>query len=69
VSDDIEDELFDDEGLDDFEGGSSFGDMIRENPLVKVGLVLGAFATIVGGLMLFGNDGSSTLTSHCLYRQ
>lgn len=47
---------FDDEGLEDFEGGtsSSFGEMARENPLVKIGIVLGAFATIIGGVILFG---------------
>lgn len=53
---DIDIEEFDDGSFDDFEGGDSLGDVSRDNPLVKIGLVIGAFAAIVGGLMLFGGD-------------
>lgn len=61
MSDEIDDkdidlDEFDDGSFDDFEGGDSLGDVSRDNPLVKIGLVIGAFAAIVGGLMLFGGD-------------
>lgn len=53
---DIDIDEFDDGSFDDFEGGDSLGDVSRDNPLVKIGLVIGGFAAIVGGLMLFGGD-------------
>lgn len=46
--------------LEDFEGGAgngSFGDLVRNNPLVKIGIVFGAFITIVLVVVLFGGDG------------
>lgn len=60
MSDELDDEIgadeFGDEAFDDFEGGDSLGEMSRDNPLVKIGLVVGAFAAIVGGIMLFGGE-------------
>lgn len=53
---DIDIDEFDDGDFDDFEGGDSLGEVSRDNPLVKIGLVIGAFAAIVGGLMLFGGE-------------
>lgn len=47
---------FDDEPFADFEsgkGGNSIGDMMRNNPLFKVGVILGGFVLIVGGIILF----------------
>lgn len=42
-------------GLEDFDSGkTTLGDVWRNNPLVKIGVVLGAMATIVGGIVLFG---------------
>lgn len=42
------------------EKNRSLGDAVRNNPTVKIGLVVGAFIAIVGGIVLFG--GSETKT-------
>ncbi len=43
--------------FEDFEGGgSTLGDLLRNNPMVKVGVVLGGFAAIIGGVILFGGN-------------
>ncbi len=40
---------------DEFEsGGNSFGDMWRNNPLVKFGVIAGAVLAVIGALILFG---------------
>jgi intracellular multiplication protein IcmE len=58
MSDDQEDILDTgdlDSGLEDFGSGkSSFAGAIKSNPMVKIGIVLGAFVLIVGGIILFG---------------
>ena len=58
--DDIEDDLqleeFDDSGFDDFSQKGTLGDLWRNNPMVKVGTILAAFAFIVGGIILFGGS-------------
>lgn len=41
-------------GFDDFAKQGTLGDMWRNNPMVKIGAVLGVFAAIVAGIMLFG---------------
>ncbi|MBI4031530.1 MAG: DotG/IcmE/VirB10 family protein [Proteobacteria bacterium] len=50
--------------LEDFEGGAggdgSFGNLVRSNPLVKIGMVLGAFITIVLVVILFGGNEKPT---------
>lgn len=45
-------------GLEDFEtgGGGTFADAWKTNPMVKIGVVLGILAVIVGGFMLFGGS-------------
>jgi intracellular multiplication protein IcmE len=45
-------------GLEDFETGTktSFADAWKTNPMVKIGVVLGGLAVIIGGVMLFGGD-------------
>ncbi|WP_435640650.1 DotG/IcmE/VirB10 family protein [Micavibrio aeruginosavorus] len=53
-----------DAGFEDFEGGEqSMSDMLRNNPMVKIGVVLGAIATIVGGIVLFGGEKETGGTS------
>ena len=44
--------LDDADGFDDFEGGSNSN--VMSNPMVKVGIVVAAVATIIGGIVLFG---------------
>ncbi len=60
VDDDVDDNFdddFSDGGFDDFENDSnSLGDVWRNNPLVKLGVILLAIAFIVGGILLFGGD-------------
>lgn len=53
----------DDGGFEDFEGGgNSLGDMWRNNPMVKIGVIAGVLITIIGAVVLFGggNDRSGT---------
>ncbi len=58
------DPLGQDAGFEDFDGGEqSMGDMLRNNPMVKIGVVLGAIATIVGGIVLFGGEKQTGGTS------
>ncbi len=46
---------FDDDSFnEDFEGGSKGSTGLRENPLFKVGIVVGGLAAVVAGLILFG---------------
>ncbi len=54
-----------DVAFDDFESksGGGIGDALRDNPLVKIGIVLGGFATVVVGIMLFGGKKEQTPTS------
>lgn len=45
----------DDGGFEDFEGGgNSLGDMWRNNPMVKIGVIAGVLITIIGAVVLFG---------------
>lgn len=65
--DDIDVENFDDAGgFDDFSKKGTIGDLWRNNPMVKIGVILAAFAVIVGGIILFGGGddkpGTSRLT-------
>lgn len=46
---------FDDDSFnEDFEGGNKGSTGLRENPLFKVGIVVGGLAAVVAGLILFG---------------
>lgn len=54
---DLDVENFDDEGgFDDFSKKGTIGDLWRNNPMVKIGVILAAFAVIVGGIILFGGS-------------
>lgn len=54
---DLDVENFDDAGgFDDYSKKGTIGDLWRNNPMVKVGVILAAFAIIVGGIILFGGS-------------
>lgn len=43
--------------LEDFGGGGgTLGDALRNNPLMKIGVVVGGFAAIIAGVALFGGE-------------
>ncbi len=54
IDNDLDIEDFDDGGFDTYNQKGSLGDLWRNNPMVKIGVVLAAFAVIVGGVILFG---------------
>lgn len=60
MSDDLENDDFENDGFDEFDDGDSspetLGQLVQSNPLVKVGVVLGAAALIFGTIILFGGD-------------
>ncbi len=69
-NDDFQDDHidFDDDGneggFEDFEGGgTSLGDMWRNNPLVKIGVIAGGLVTVIGAIILFGGKQDPTLQS------
>jgi len=52
---DLDVENFDDtSGFDDYSKKGTIGDIWRNNPMVKVGVILAVFAIVVGGIILFG---------------
>lgn len=51
---DLDVDNFDDGGFDDFSKKGTLGDLWRNNPMVKIGVILAVFAVIVGGVILFG---------------
>lgn len=54
---DLDVENFDDAGgFDDYSKKGTIGDLWRNNPMVKIGVILAAFAIIVGGIILFGGS-------------
>lgn len=46
------------EGFDDFDSGETLGDTLRNNPLIKVGLVVVTIVVVVGGIFVFSGGGS-----------
>lgn len=56
LDNDLEVENFDDGGFDDYSKKGTLGDAWRNNPMVKVGVILAVFAIIVGGIILFGGS-------------
>ncbi len=55
--DDLDIDGLDDEGgFDDFSKKGSIGDLWRNNPMVKIGVILAGFAIVVGGIVLFGGS-------------
>ena len=57
------DELGADSGFDDFSKKGTLGDLWRNNPMVKVGVILAAFVVIVVGVILFGGKNDPLPTS------
>ena len=56
-NDDIEDmdiDDFDDSGFDDYAEKGTLADLWKNNPMVKVGVILAAFVLIVAAVILFG---------------
>lgn len=51
---DMDVENFDDGGFDDFSKKNSLGDMWKNNPMVKIGVILAGLAVVGGALVLFG---------------
>lgn len=56
LDNDLDIEDFDDSGFDTYAQKGSLGDMWRNNPMVKVGVILAGFAIVVGGIILFGGS-------------
>lgn len=60
MSDDLENDDFENDGFDEFDDDNSspetLGQLVQSNPLIKVGVVLGAAALIFGVIILFGGD-------------
>lgn len=52
--DDLDVENFDDAGFDDYSKKGTIGDLWRNNPMVKIGVILAGFAIVVGAIVLFG---------------
>lgn len=58
------DDIPEDGGFEDFEGGgATLGDMWRNNPLVKIGVIAGGLITIIGAIILFGGSKQPVLVS------
>lgn len=56
IDNDLDIEDFDDGGFDTFNQKGTLGDMWRNNPMVKIGVILAAFAIVVGAIILFGGS-------------
>lgn len=58
-NDDFDD--FDDEGFEDFDqsGGSSLGDLWRNNPIIKIAAVVVLGVIVIGGIFLIGGGGNN----------
>jgi intracellular multiplication protein IcmE len=63
-TDDFDLDGFDDGGFDDLnDQKGTLGDLWRNNPLVKIGIILGAVLLFVGGIVMFGGETSSVAPS------
>lgn len=57
MNDDLDDEIIEsEEGFDEFSQGSGLSEKIRQNPAMKVGVVVVAVAVIAGVVMMFGGE-------------
>ena len=60
-TDDFDTDGFDDGGFDDLnDQKGTLGDLWRNNSLVKIGVILTAFAFLVAGIIIFGGRGEKT---------
>lgn len=67
-NDDLDNDEFGNDEFDEFdegggEGSGTLGELVHSNPLVKVGIVLGAAALIFGTIILFGGDSEKSSIS------
>lgn len=64
MSDDLDKDEFGNDEFDEFdeggEGSGTLGELVHSNPMVKIGIVLGAAALIFGTIILFGGDEEQT---------
>src|SRR5690606_24016971 len=63
IDNDLDVEDFDNTGFDDFSQKGTLGDVWRNNPMVKIGVILAGFAVVVGAIILFGGSEPSTNVS------
>lgn len=68
MSDDLDNQDFEDDAFDEFDGseeggGGTLSDLIQSSPLVKVGVIFGAAALIFGTIILFGGEEEAVMTS------
>lgn len=65
-NDDLDDEIdLDDSSFDEFEDEKkSLGAMLKDNPMLKFGLIAGAIVVVFGGIMLFGGSQNNTGQSY-----
>ncbi|MCB9988519.1 MAG: type IV secretion protein DotG [Rhodospirillales bacterium] len=61
MNDDLEMGIPDgDDHFEDFETGTSLGEMWRENPIVKIGIIVAVVTTVIAGIILFGGKKQTT---------
>lgn len=63
LDNDLDVENFDDTGFDDYSKKGTLGDLWRNNPMVKIGVILAGFALVVGAIILFGGSNDQLPTS------
>lgn len=64
LDNDLDIENFDDAGgFEDYSKKGSLADIWRNNPMVKIGVILAGFAIIVGGIILFGGGDTAVAPS------
>lgn len=58
MNDDLDEEIIgsDDGGFDEFVQKNTLGDLWRNNPLVKAGIIIFAVAVIIGAIIIFGAE-------------
>lgn len=54
---------FDDAGFDDMSRKGTLGDLWRNNPFVKIGIILAAFVFVVAGIIMFGGSSQAPTPS------
>ena len=67
MSDDLDDDISLDDSFDDFdkkEGGSTLGDMWRENAMFKIGVIVGGVVLLFLVISLLGGDDTPTAESY-----
>lgn len=64
MNDDLDEEIIgSDDGFDEFAQKSNVGDMVRQSPVMKIGVVVVAVALLVGVVMMFGGNETPDMPS------